>query len=129
MEFDQLQTQSLHDQGSEMQVICPRTGMKLPEVFIKLLGVDSKKYREMEKDQHRKLLQLKQDDKEITDDILIELEIDKLVSITIGWRGITNKGEPYQFNHNACKELYQNSPYILDQVSNFINNRKSFTNG
>ena len=57
------------------------------------------------------------------------MDVNALVSITIGWAGITQDGEPYKFNKTNARKLYENSPNIVNQLIGFIAKQENFTKG
>lgn len=120
MNFDDLLTQEAHEEGAEINILNPNTGEKT-DVFIKVLGPDSKAWRASMKGAWRKIVASSKDED------LIEDDIERLASVTIGWRGLTKDGKELEFSKKACKDLYRKSPRVFDQVDRFIGDYKNFT--
>ena len=118
MNFDELLTQDAHEEGAEVQIVNPNTGQKT-DVFIKVLGPDSRAFRVAMKSAIRKLISKSSDEDEVQN------EIEQIASVTIGWRGITKDGKELEFTKKACKQLYAKSPRVLDQVNRFIGDYKN----
>lgn len=121
MDFDQLLTQDAHQEGAEVQIVNPNTGEKT-DVYIKVLGPDSKEFRASVKAALRKMIE-----NDPSDDF--ETDIEQIAAVTVGWRGLMKDGKEMDFTKKACKELYRKSPRIFDQVNRFIGDYKNFTKG
>ena len=136
MDLSELMTADAHEEGAEVNIISPVTG-KASDVFIKVLGPDSKAYRVESKRNLSKAVaeyrKLKGDSKDLDFDVMsdqeIEGEINKLVAVTVGWRGISDKGEPVVFSKEMCEKLYRSAPHIVIQVNNFLADYTNFTKG
>jgi hypothetical protein len=127
MNFDDLLTQDAHEAGAEINILNPNTG-EPTDVFIKVLGIDSIAWRSAMKTAIRKMISAKKSD-DLTESDLIDEDVEKLVAITVGWRGLTKNGEPLEFSKKACRELYKKSPRIMDQIDRFIGDHRNFTKG
>lgn len=121
MNIDDLYTVDKHEAGAEMQVENDK-GDKL-DMFITVVGVDSKLFRKVKNDLRRKILTSSGD----VDDEALRAASMSLV--TLGWRGFLNKGKEYKFTPKAAEKLYLNAPYLMEQVDDFINNRLNFSKG
>ena len=136
MDLSELMTAEAHEEGAEVNIISPVTG-KASDVFIKVLGPDSKAYRVESKRNMSKAVaeyrKLKGDAKELDFDVMsgqeIEGEISRLIAVTIGWRGICDNGEPVPFTKEMCEKLYRSAPHVVIQVSNFLADYTNFTKG
>lgn len=117
MDLKQLYTVEAHESGSELQIISPIDG-KLTDFHIRVMGPDSKRYREAMRAFHRTLLE-KSDNG----------EIDMLVAITKDWRGLKDGKSAVEFSPAAARDLYTNAPFVATQVDRFIADRKNFTQG
>lgn len=126
MEIGEICTREAHEQGAEINILHPATGEET-DLFITVLGPDSREWRKAIKTDLTKLLAKKAQG--ITEEDLVDSDIDKLVSITSGWRGLTDKGEEVKFSPEKCKQLYSDSPRIMDQVDRFIGDSRNFTKG
>lgn len=125
MDLSELSTTEAHEEGAEVNILNPNTGDKT-DVYIKVLGPDSKEWRKQQKKQTAHYLKSLRSGEE-TDDT--DLTIDSLVAVTIGWRGISKDGKPLEFSRAECKNLYTNSPRVMDQVDRFIGDYRNFTKG
>lgn len=127
MDLSKLQTVDNHESGAECNILSPVDG-KLTDVFIKLKGIDSKEWRKQRKHQTTKLLAAKASGK-LEDLDFDNLDIQALVECTVDWKGITENKKPYPFSKENAKDLYENSPYIVQQLLEFIGKRENFTKG
>lgn len=125
MEFDKLATRADHEEGVEVQITNP-VNDEPTDVYITIVGPDSKEWRRSNKSDLRMALARKRDEP-WTDDELLERDIDKLVSITKGWRGITKDGKPLEFSAKTCRELYEAAPTVMDQVDRYAADYENFT--
>lgn len=126
MEIGEICTREAHEAGAELNILHPSTGEET-DLFIIVLGPDSREWRRAIKTDLTKLLAKKAQG--ITEEDLVDSDIDKLVSITSGWRGLTDKGAEVKFTKEKCKQLYSDSPRIMDQVDKFIGDSRNFTKG
>ncbi len=127
MELTSLTTVDKHEAGAEYNVLCPVSN-KPTDVFIKIKGADSKEWRKAKKNQTADILNAKSQGKEKELDF-DSMDVDALVSITIGWKGITQDGEEYKYNKTNARKLYENSPNIVNQLIGFIAKQENFTKG
>lgn len=127
MEFEALCTRDTHEEGAEVQIMDPSSG-KMTDLYITVLGPDSREWRKTVKADLRKIWSRKKGE-EITEDDLIQSDIDKLVAVTVGWRGMKNKGEDMPFSKEAVRTLYERSPRIMDQVDVFMADSRNFIKG
>lgn len=121
MDIHDLYTAPLHDKGAEVQIRNPITG-DLTDCYINVIGVDSKKFRSLQKERRRAVLDAIREDTKLEDD-----EFQLLVDSTLGWRGFTHKGKELKFDKENLLALYTNSPKIAEQVDKFMADRKNFT--
>ena len=125
MEFDKLCTKESHEKGAEVEIFDPASG-ESTEVFIHVLGPDSKAWRTAIKEQTKAAIARKSDGEEVSFE---DCEAELLAAVTIGWRGISRNGDDLPFSKEDCITLYRSAPYILDQVNQFVGNRVNFTKG
>jgi hypothetical protein len=45
---------------------------------------------------------------------------------TLGWKNVSRDGAAIEFSRSAAKKLYEEHPWLLQQVSEFIENRANF---
>ena len=125
MDINKLQTVSDHEDGAECNILSPVDGMPT-DVYIKIKGSDSKSWRKAKKSQMTRILDARQ--KDSMDSLDYELmDAESLAGITIGWRGITKDGEPFEFSYENALQLYQESPSVTAQLLAFIEKRDNFT--
>ncbi len=117
MDIEQLYTADAHEEGAEIRILSPINGDET-DFYIIVKGVDSKSYREAVRAYHRKLIN-KEDGG----------EIDLLVAITKGWRGLQSKDKEVKFTSKLAYDLYVNAPNIASQVDAFVAERRNFTKG
>lgn len=120
MDINQLYTVDAHEKGAEMQL--KDENSKPLDMYIKVVGVDSKLFREVKNKLRRDILADPSVDME-------ELKTNSLADITLGWRGFLEKGKEIKFSQKRILQLYQNAPYIADQIDMFCNARANFTKG
>lgn len=117
MELTSLYTAEAHENGSEVQVISPADG-ELTDFHITVVGPDSKVYRDAVRKFQMKLLEKVEG-----------ADIELLVSITKGWRGLKDGKKDVEFTAAAAKDLYEKAPFVATQIDRFIADRKNFTPG
>ncbi len=116
MDIDKLYTADSHGEGAEMQVK-DYNGNKI-DCWIKVVGIDSKRFRKESLNLKRNIV--KNDDIEA-------VKAESLANVTIDWRGFESKDKELPFSKKAAKKLYEDAPYIMDQVDRFISNHANFT--
>jgi hypothetical protein len=127
MEFDNLATSVAHEAGAEVNILSPVDG-KPTDVFITIMGADSKEWRKQKKKQTTTIIAAKAQDK--LDELDYDaMDVEALVAITIGWKGIVQKGKEYKFNKSNAKKLYENAPSVVSQLLDFVSDNANFTNG
>lgn len=128
MEFDSLLTQDAHEEGAEVRIFNPEIG-EYTDVYIDVLGPDSKAWRSAVKSMTRELIAKRATKEVLTEDEEITMDIKRLVAVSVGWKGVVKNGQPYDFTKERCEELYTKSPHVRDQVDRFIGDYKNFTKG
>lgn len=112
MNTDELYTAERHESGSEMRV---KDEFGEPvDLWLTLVGVDSKTYRNAMNDLRRKTL--------IQDVNEESIKAEAMAAVTIGWRGTDE-----EFSVERVEQLYKNAPYVYDQADEFITSRLNFT--
>ncbi len=117
MNIEELFSLDEHEAGAELQ-IKGKDGM-LVDMFIKIIGPDSKKWRKLSNDLLRKSYREEGDAE--------ENKIDALTEATLDWRGFMSDGEEFSFSKDRIKQLYTNAPYIMEQIDLFLAKRENFT--
>lgn len=117
MDINTLYTVDAHEEGAEIRIVSPLDGKKT-DFYISVQGVDSKAYRTAVKAYHRKLL----NDEEGG-------EIELIVAITKGWRGLVDGDKEVEFSAENAKSVYENAPDVASQLDRFVANRQNFIKG
>lgn len=125
MDIKELYTAEAHEQGAEMQIRAPSG--KLIDAYIKLIGPDSKTYRNVIKEAQTALALARIDKSKIGETELTEYNL--YAKTVLGWRGLQDGKKEFEFSTERCVELFKEAPYILDQVKRFQENRANFTKG
>lgn len=132
MDIESLYTVDAHEAGYEVNIINPADN-KPTDIFIRVMGPDSKAWRRAQKHDLAKLIEERGKDKNLTserlEEQLMDDDIDKMLKVTIGWRGIERAGTTLEFSSDECRKLYQNSPIVMDQMQAAIYNYQNFTKG
>lgn len=127
MELNSLRTVESHEAGAECNITSPVDG-KPTDVFIKIKGADSKEWRNAKKSQTSQIIAARASGGDIDLDY-DKMDIDALVAVTMGWRGIVQDGEEYACNKENARKLYADSPSVVSQLIDFLTRRANFTNG
>jgi hypothetical protein len=117
MELTGLYTAEAHEKGSDVQVISPNDG-ELTDFYITVFGPDCKPYREAVRKFQMQIVEQVEG-----------ADIQMLVSITKGWRGLMDGKKNVQFSADAAKDLYNKAPFVATQIDRFIADRKNFMQG
>lgn len=126
MEINQLLTVESHEAGAECNILSP-VDRSETDVFIKIMGADSKAWRNAKKKQTAEIIS-----KRASGDTNIDydaMDIKAISSITIGWSGITKDGKEWPCNDKNKKELFTNSPFIVEQLLDFLSKGENFIKG
>lgn len=124
MEFSQLATAQAHSQGAECNIKSPLDG-KPTDVFITIMGADSREWRAAKKQQTSQILRAKSQGKEDSLDF-DKMDVEALVSVTLSWRGIAQDGEEYEFSKENARSLYQDAPGVVAQLLEFLGDGENF---
>ena len=124
MDFDSVLTVEDHEDGAEMNIINPITN-EPTDAFILVMGPDSREFRKAQRLALIKYLRKK----ESGDDDSYDEDLEQILAVVKGWRGITKDGKELEFNKKECRKLFVNSPMIFDQVNRFVGNRRNFIKG
>jgi hypothetical protein len=117
MDINTLYTVDAHEEGAEIRIISPLDG-KETDFYITLQGVDSKAYRKAVRAYHKKLIAEEEGG-----------EIDLLIAITKGWRGLSDGNKEIEFSALRAKAVYENAPNVATQVDRFVSDRTNFIKG
>jgi len=126
MELEKLSTAPSHEAGAECRI---KANGKNTDVFITIQGQDSKAYRKAKKRQMREFIEARKNEIDIEQLDTDRMDVELLADCTLGWRGITVKGESYEFSRENAVQLYSDAPEVAFQLLQFIEERGNFTNG
>lgn len=120
------------DQGTVVHVQ-DRTGAPMwwgeddvEPVTITIAGRYSAKYRRAEENIRKRPIKRGK----LTQDTFYEENTEKVVACTISWSGFLDKQKnPLPMTRENLMALYQGCPWVLDQVSEAMNDPGNFTNG
>lgn len=121
------------EQGAWMELESPVDGEVLmtdknEPVRIKLLGTDSKVWRNKNRETQRARINsmVRKKAKNIDYTISDEDACEMLAECTIEWSGIDEKGKALEFSEEAARDLYTRYIWVREQVDIFINDRANF---
>mgnify|MGYP006886203665 FL=1 len=117
MDINQIYTVDAHEEGAEIRIVSPLDG-KETNFYISVQGIDSRAYRTAVKAYHRKLLNEEEGG-----------EIDLLIAITKGWRGLSDNKKEVKFSASVARAVYENAPDVAVQVDRFVAKRTNFIKG
>ena len=127
MELSNLLTVDDHDAGAECNILSPVDG-KPTDVYILLAGADSAVWRKQKLKQTSEIMASARSKKPIDLDY-DQMDIAALVEATLGWRGIVSGGNPFEFSKENALKLYSGSPGIVNQLLDFIADKRNFIKG
>lgn len=135
MDLAKINLEKFSEQGVDMELEHPVSGDILMQekpnekkpITIKVLGIDSKAYRNKQLEFQRKRIakmtrNRKNNDIVMSDEDACEL----LAECTVGWEGIVENGKPIEFSKEAAASLYMNYRWIREQVDQSIGDRANF---
>jgi hypothetical protein len=125
MDIEDLNTRDAAEEGAEVRIFNPLK-KEMSDLFIKVKGIDSDEYRAKNAQLRQQIVASRMAKEEFDAE---QAEMDILVAITVGWRGLTDKGESVEFSEKKCRQLYRAAPYIRDQLDRFIADRANFGRG
>lgn len=114
-----LDTTTRASEGVEMEIL----GVKDEPTgaFLRIYGVDSAAYRKALMD-----LREKQGERELTQEELVEQDIEFAERLTGGWRNVIVDGQELPFGPENARMLYRRCPVIRRQVMPFAVERSNF---
>lgn len=132
LDLSALDTVAACDKGARIELRHPVTNEPLG-VFITVLGKDSQAFRDHlrasinERLRREALAKRRGRDLEPMTVEVGEAEgIDLLVVCTVGWEGVTYKGQPLEFNVPNARTLYADLPWVRKQVDEAIGDLENF---
>ena len=127
MELSNLLTVDDHDAGAECNIVSPIDGKKT-DVYILIAGADSAAWRKQKRKQTSEIMSSTRSKKDVSLDY-DKMDIEAVVEITLEWRGIVSNGNDYPYNKKNALALYSKSPGIVNQLLDFIANKRNFIKG
>lgn len=127
MELSNLLTVDDHDAGAECNIVSPIDGKKT-DVYILIAGADSAVWRKQKRKQTSEIMFSTRSKKDVFLDY-DKMDIEAVVEITLGWRGIVSNGDDYPYSKENALALYSKSPGIVNQLLDFIANKRNFIKG
>ena len=127
MEFNDLATAVAHEAGAEVNILSPVDGSPT-DVFITIQGADSKEWRKQKKKQTSLIIAAKSNDK-MQDLDYDAMDVEALVAVTLGWRGLSKDGKEYKFSKANAKALYEQAPSVVEQLIAFLGDSANFIKG
>ncbi len=128
MDIKELMTAESHDVGAECNIKHPTTG-KPTDIFITVMGPDSKEFRKQKSRLNRLYIEASIKKETVDTDAVLVMSRSMLANVTTGWRGVTDGGEDVPFSVEKCEELYAGSPFVYDQIDSFIGTYANFIKG
>lgn len=127
MDITKFDVKAAADRGAELHLLNPTTDEPLygddgKPVTIRLLGKDSREFRAALGEMAEKQVGKKRTTLAAAETSGIEL----LARVTTGWHNLGNAEGPIKFSVDAARELYRNSPWIKEQVDEFVADRANF---
>ena len=119
------------DKGAEMVMRHPGTG-EPTDATITLAGIDSKVWRRAFGESRRRTIQASRDSNATPASIAAEVEASKpgvMATITLSWKNIERDGQAIKCTKANARKLYDEAPWLLEQVSAFVENRANFFRG
>lgn len=124
MDINQLATVEQHEAGTEFQLVNTETGEKEEVIFV-VKGLDSKAWRDAQKELRRK--SMGQDE----DFDLFEFEnlAPAVAKVITDWRNLNKGNKPFPYSEENELWLCENSPNVVNQIFTFLLNRENFIKG
>lgn len=133
MDLSTLNIDETAEKGADLQLLHPVDREPLLQedgtpITIKLLGSDSKAYREISREISRKRMNsmARSRNKDVDFTPTVEQACDILSACTVGWKGVIVNGEKLKFSKEEAYKLYHAHSWIRDQVDLFIGDRANF---
>ena len=123
-DFSKLDLSASAEQGATLQVRHPVSGIELEGVTIKVVGTDSKRFRDILKNKARE--QMNRKNKPIDLQKAEKESIEMLAACTLGWTGISEGGTELQFSTENAIMMYKKYLWLREQVDEFMNDRANF---
>jgi hypothetical protein len=133
MDLSKFNLEAYAEKGADMELLDPIENEVLTQdngdaVTIKLLGTDSKAYKNKNKSYQRARIakMAKSRSKAVDYTVSDKDACDMLAACTVGWSGIVVDKEVIEFSEGAAQDLYMNYDWIREQVDAFVGDRANF---
>jgi hypothetical protein len=133
MDLSKFNVEKMAEQGAWLDLENPRTNEMLEDddgnaISIKLLGTDSKVWRNKNRENMRKRTaqMVRSKSKKVDFTVSDEDTCEMLSECTVDWKGIIDEGEEIEFSKEAAYELYMKYIWIREQVDLFVGDRANF---
>ena len=132
MDLSIFNVEKMAEMGADLELLDPVDEPLLDDnknpVTIKLLGTDSRAWRNHNKDvQRKRIAQMVTRKKKNIDYTSTDEEVCEMLSIcTVGWSGVGGEDGDIEFSQEAAFELYLSQIWIREQVNEFIGDRANF---
>jgi len=133
MDLSKYNLEVFAEQGTDMELMDPISGDVLKQengepVTIHVLGMDSKAFKQKNREQQRKRTEkmLKSRANKVDYSVSDEDRAEMLAAITTGWAGLEEDGKEIEFSEDAAYDLYLKHSWIAEQVDQFILDRANF---
>ena len=132
MDLSNYNVEKMAEQGAWMELENPEDGSVLQTdekpVRIKLLGTDSKTWRNKNREYQRQRIarMARTRSKNIDYSMSDEDACQMLAECTVEWEGIQENGEAIEFSVDAAYDLYMKYVWMREQVDVFVGDRANF---
>lgn len=131
MDLSKFNVSKMAEKGASLELLGPDDEPLMHNkkpVTIKLLGTDSKTWRNLNRDRSRKLSaqMQKKGRKKIDFTMSDEDTCEMLAACTLGWEGIDVNDKPLEFSKDAAFDMYMEHLWIREQADAFIGDRANF---
>jgi hypothetical protein len=111
------------EKGAQLHIVHPVTNEDTG-IVITLLGTDSAEWKQCAREIKNRAL--RNGKRKLSDDEMETLPYEMLSSITIGWEGMEEGGNPVKFSKEEAMRIYRDVPVIGEQVDKFVGERANF---
>lgn len=126
---DAFDLQSIKDSmRDDMWLTIEHPVTKAPTVMrIRLASPDSEAFRRVDRRIKNRNMQAARKSKGgLTIENLDASGLELLTGVTLGWENVTLRGEPWLFSAENARKLYEDFPFIREQVDEFLAERAHF---
>ena len=116
--------------STDIRIIHPTTGQDL-DIVITVASADSDVFRnaELRRTQNRLNKVQRGARRALTAEANEADSLDILISCTLGWKGVELEGVPLPFTPDNVRSVYQEFPWLRQQVDEAIVDRSNFIRG